>query len=66
MVPVHIGIDPACDAWQKALDTLKKWDASHGSEPFVVHAENDGDFLALEDIADARLYAEFELEEDDP
>lgn len=63
-IPVHIGIDPDCDAWQHALDTLKKWDEAHGSEPFFVHLENDGEFLALEDNNDARLYEDFELDPD--
>ena len=64
-IPAHIGVDPNSRAWQSALDTLKKWAAEHGENPFIVHAENDGDYLALEDIADARLYAEFELVEED-
>ena len=63
-IPAHIGVDPNSRAWQSALDTMKKWAAEHGENPFVVHAENDGDYLALDDIADARLYAEFELDEE--
>ena len=58
----HIGLVHDSPEWGKMLDTLKVWAAKHGGNPFVVHAENDGDFLAFDDIADARLYGEIELD----
>ena len=61
----HIGLVHDSPEWAKLLDTLKVWAAKHGGNPFVVHAENDGDFLAFDDIADARLYGEIELDEEE-
>ncbi len=57
----HIGLVHDSPEWMEMLDTLKSWAVKHGGNPFVVHAENDGDFLAFDDIADARLYGEIEL-----
>lgn len=61
----HIGLVRDSSKWKRMLDTLKVWAAKHGGNPFVVHAENDGDFLAFDDIADARLYGEIELDEEE-